>query len=120
MGVDRTDYIIYGFKFKPNDLKAKGIDIHSDKYLPFIEGHKGIDDVIVYDYMSGEYVVFGKLMHSSNESAGIEFNTISYKDFCDDQESDRITSKFKELFGESIYDDLQESEPEMYVFSHFS
>jgi len=120
MGVDRTDYIVYGFKFKPNDLKQSGIDIWADKYLPYVEGHKGVTDIIVYDGMSGEYVVFGKLINKAEEHQGTGFTTISYRDFFDDDERERVTAKFRELFGDAIYDDLEEDEPQMLVFSHYS
>jgi hypothetical protein len=120
MGVDRTDYIVYGFKLHPNDLKAKGISIHDDKYLPYMEGHPDIVDVIVYDAMSGKYVVFGNLINKAEEHEGTIFTTISYKDFFDDEERRRVTDKFKELFGDAVYGDLEEDEPQMFVFSHYS
>jgi hypothetical protein len=121
MGVDRTDYIIYGFKMKPNDLKSNGINIHDDnKFLPYIEGHIGVKEVIVYDYMCGEYVVFGKLINRADGDAGTNFTTISFQDFFDDEERDFVTDTFKELFGEDVYNDLDEDEPQIFVFSHYS
>lgn len=120
MGIDRTDYIIYGFKMNPSDLKSKGINIHDDKFLPYIAGHPGIKEVIVYDYMSGEYVVFGKLINRATGETGTDFTTISYKDFFDSESVDYIVGRFKELFGESIYNDLDEEEPQFYIFSHYS
>jgi hypothetical protein len=40
MGVNKTHYIIFGFKVHPNKLKSEKIDIWSDKFLPYIEGHR--------------------------------------------------------------------------------
>lgn len=51
MGVDRTDYIIYGWKL-PYGLKnsdGNEIDFFEDKYLPYVEGHKGIQYTIIVD-----------------------------------------------------------------------
>lgn len=120
MGIDRIDYIIYGFKMKPNDLKSKGINIHDDKFLPYIEGHPGVKEVIVYDYMSGEYVVFGKLVCKSDESSGFEFINISYRDFFDTEEATRVIDKFYELFGCFPSELNADEDPSMFVFSHFS
>lgn len=120
MGVDRTDYIIYGFKMKPSDLKSKGINIHDYKFLPYIEGHHGVKEVIVYDYMSGRYVVFGRLINRAEDHEGTNFTTISFQDFFNDEERDFVTDTFRKLFGESVYNDLEEDEPQIFVFSHYS
>lgn len=119
MGVDRTDYIVFGFKMNPALFKSKKIDIWDNKYLPFMEGHPGITDTIVYDGMSGEYLVFGKLINRAEEHEGVNFTTISYKDFFDDEETKRVTEKFIELFGKEILDELDDDEPQMFVFSHY-
>ena len=120
MGVDRTDYIIYGFKMKPSDLKSNGVNISDEKFLPYIEGHQGVKEIIVYDYMCGEYVVFGKLINQAADHEGTNFTVISYQDFFDDEERDFVTDNFKELFGESVYNDLEEDEPQIFIFSHYS
>ena len=120
MGVDRTDYIVFGFKMSPELLKSKNISIDDDKYLPYIEGHKGEQDTIVYDYMMGKYVVFGKLINQSWDYEEGKFTTISYQDFFDDEETKRVTDKFIELFGQDVLDELEDDEPQMFVFSHYS
>ncbi len=120
MGVDRTDYIIYGFNIPPAVAKENGVDIWDDKYLPFMEGRPGIFEAIVYDGMSGEYLVFGKVIHKSEDYEGIPLKTVSYKDFFDDSEKDAITQKFIELFGQNIYDnEIEDEEPQVIIFSHF-
>jgi hypothetical protein len=119
MGVERTDYIVFGFKMNPELLKRKRINIWDDKYLPFIEGHKGVPDVFVYDGMNEEYAVFGKLINRAEEHEGVNFTTISYKDFFDVEESSRVIGKFIELFGEDMLDELDDDEPQMFVFSHY-
>lgn len=119
MGVERTDYIIFGFKFDPAELKRNNIDIWDDKYLPFTEGHKGVTDTIVYDGMNGEYIVFGKLINKAEEYDGVGFHSISIKDFFDVEEERRLRDKFIELFGSQIYDGLDKTNPEMMVFSHY-
>ncbi len=120
MGVDRTDYIIFGFKFSPKDLKQHGIDLWDDKYLPYIEGHQGVEYIIVNDGMSGEYVVFGKLINQADENEGSNFKKIEYDSFFSDQVNKAIIYKFKELFGNEMYASIEDIDPQLLVFSHYS
>jgi hypothetical protein len=120
MGVNKTHYIIFGFKVHPNKLKSEKIDIWSDKFLPYIEGHKDIPYTIIYDGMCGEYLVFGKLIHKDHDYDSFSFTSISYKDFFDDKENKEVTQAFIDLFGKEIFNDLEDEEPQMLVFTHFS
>lgn len=73
MGVDRSDYVIYGYKLFVYYFRVKGIELFDDnKYMLYIEGWKGEDYLIVYDQMSGEYVVFGYFIVYVN-SQGFDF-----------------------------------------------
>lgn len=119
MGVERTDYIIYGFKMNPKEVEVFGVDIWDNKFLPYIEGHQGVQDILVNDAMNGEYLVFGKLINKQESGDEGKFTVINYQDFFDDQETNRITNLFKKLFGIAVHFELANLDPEIYVFSHY-
>jgi hypothetical protein len=120
MGVNRTDYIIFGFKVSPKEIETRNIDLWTGKYLPYLEGQKDILYIIINDGMCGEYLVFGKLINQAVDYEGTTFTVISYKDFFDDEENKKVTQAFIDLFGKEVYDTLDDEEPQMLVFSHFS
>jgi hypothetical protein len=120
MGITRTDFIIYGFKVNPEEISKRKIDLWSDLFRHYREGNKDIPYVIVYDGMNEDYLVFGKIIQSTNDYDGIPLTKISYKDFFNDDENDSLTDAFIDLFGEEIYDTLEEEDPEIIIFSHFS
>ena len=113
MGVDRSDYLIYGYKMPPGYLKKKGIELFEDnKYLPFIEGWKEEDYSIVHDQMCGKYCVFGYKILYANEQ-GFDFVQLPP---AWNVTADKVKSKFVELFGFSP-DDLEE--PSLLLFTHY-
>lgn len=120
MGVERTDYIIYGFVISPSALKKNNIDIWDDKFLPYMEGWPDVSEAIIYDGMNGEYVVFGSAIHKSHDYEGIPLKSVSYKDFFDEGKKSGITNKFIELFGKNIFNnELDDEDPQVIIFSHF-
>lgn len=113
MSVDRTDFIVYGWKL-PYKLKNENgeIDLWADKFLPFIEGHKGVEYTLISDGMSGEYNVFGKLIaHATDDGNGWGFKNLDFTA----TNSEEVKSKYKELFEI----DTSPSEPYLFIFSHF-
>ena len=79
MGVYRIDYIVYGWKL-PYELKNKNgkIDLWADKFLPYIEGHKGVEYTLISDGICGEYNVFGKLLnHAESDGDGWGFTNLN-------------------------------------------
>jgi len=50
MGLSRTDYIVYGWKLPLNmtDKDGNEINFWDDKFLPYIEGHKGEEYDLYY------------------------------------------------------------------------
>jgi len=115
MGVDRTDYIVYGYKL-PYKLKNKNgiIDIWDNKFLPMIEGHKGEEFIIVSDGMSGEYNVFGLKISSCDEYTGWDFVELDIENL----NAEKVKSKYREIFEPSDEDVIPE--PNLLIFSHFS
>jgi hypothetical protein len=114
MGVDRSDYLIYGYKMPANYLKSKGIEIlEDDKCLRLIEGWKGETYSIIYDQMRGEYVVFGyRIAHAG--SGGFDFFELPHGGW--PVTAEQVKSKFNEVFG-FIDDEL--GEPKLLLFTHY-
>jgi hypothetical protein len=114
MGVDRSDYLIYGYKMPPDYLESKGIELFEDrKYLPFIEGWKDEDYSIVHDQMCGKYCVFGYSVAYAN-SNGFEFVELPPDGW--PVTADQVKEKFKEVFG---FDSSELGEPKVLLFSHY-
>lgn len=114
MSVDRTDYIVYGWKL-PYDLKdSKGneIDFWDDKFLPMIEGHKNEKFSIVIDGMCNDYVVFGITVATAGE-VGWDFfklkilNVLRYLD--------ELKDKYREIFDV----EGEVADPYLFIFTHF-
>jgi len=122
MGVDRTDYVVIGYKLPhtfDNVVTGKSIDWWDETFLPYIEGHKGIDCQIILDWMMGDYAVFGKVLQRAYEDTGFEFTEIKY----DDDDFDKVKEKFVELFGGYTIMDMLDKDfqydPKLFVFSCF-
>lgn len=115
MGVDRTDYIIYGYKL-PYDLKNKkgDIDFWSDNLLPLIEGHPGEEFTLIRDGMCGRYNVFGLKINSGGDKyEGWDFVNLDLKNL----DAERVKSKYRQIF--ELEDDEPVAEPYLFIFSHF-
>lgn len=114
MGVDRSDYLIYGYKLPADYLKSKGIEIfEGDKYMPYIEGWKGEDYAIVHDQMAGKYCVFGYSVAYAN-SNGFKFVELPPDGW--PVTADQIKEKFKEVFD---FVDGELGEPKVLLFTHY-
>lgn len=114
MGVDRSDYLIYGYKMPADYLESRGVELFEDeKYLRFIEGWKGETYSIVYDQTRGKYVVFGySIAHAS--SGGYDFIELPADGW--PVTSEQIKEKFREVFG-FVPDEL--GEPKVLLFTHY-
>lgn len=116
MGVDRTDYIVYGWKLPYGYFKNKGIDVwRDDKYLPFIEGWKDEKYTLITDGMTGRYTLFGLLIAQAAEE-GFEFFELT-DESAQGVSKIEIVKKFKEVFG---IEDADIGLPKALVFTHWS
>ena len=116
MGVDRTDYIVYGYKL-PYELKNENgkIDLWDDKFLPMIEGHQGEEFTLVSDGMCGQYNVFGIRIESGGDKyEGWDFVHLDFKNL----DAEKVKSKYREVF--ELKEDEPIAEPYLFIFSHFS
>lgn len=116
MVVDRTDYIVYGYKL-PYELKNENgkIDLLDDKFLPMIEGHQGEEFTLVSDGMSGQYIVFGMRIKSCGDKyEGWDFVHLDFKNL----DAEKVKSKYREVF--ELKEDHPIADPYLFIFSHFS
>jgi len=114
MSVNRTDYIVFGWKL-PYELKnSKGERINfydDDKYLPMIEGHPNEPYSLIIDGMSGDYIVFGKIIAEADDDEGWGFNYLTNLI----QDPYELISKYHEVFDvKGII-----AHPHLFIFSHF-
>jgi len=103
MGLDRTDYIIYGWKLPPN---MDGFDYWDEKYLPYIEGHPGEDYTMVLEE-ENKFLAFGKLIKMAETWDG-EWINIKGLD------PKEVQKKYKEVFEV----DGVVAEPYLFIFSN--
>jgi len=103
MGLDRTDYIIYGWMLPP---KMVGFDYWDDKYLPYIEGHPGVDYTIVLEE-NNKFLAFGKLIGIAEnwDAKCINFKSLNPKE---------VQKKYQEVFET----DVVHSEPYLFIFTN--
>jgi hypothetical protein len=115
MGVDKTDYIMFGYKldYEMEDPKGGKIDWYSDKFLPMIKGRKGEEYSLIIDGMNGDYVVFGKILLEGNEYEGFDFKEFDVSKI----NSESVKRRLQELFED--YREVTD-EPKLFAFSHFS
>ena len=114
MGVDRSDYIVYGWKLPYEILDTEGneIDVYDEKFESMMCGFEGEDYTLICDGMCGNYNVFGLNVQSCDgEYEGWDFVNLDIAS-CD---AEKVKSKYVELFG--IY---PTTEPTLFIFSHFS
>ena len=108
MGVDRTDYLVVGWKLK----KELYDDLPEDAVMC---------DNLIYDYMCGEYLVFGKVITSGNEPEGFDFTEIEPESLVlMNAETNKFKDLFKELTGRKLMDCVEsDTVPKAMLFSHF-
>lgn len=114
MGVDRSDYIIYGWKMPYEILDAQGneIDLWNEKFESVMCGFKEEKYALISDGITGDYNVFGlSVLKCNDEYDGWDFVDIDIKKF----DEDEIIEKFIELFGFE-----PKTNPKLFIFSHFS
>ena len=113
MSINRTDYIVYGWRlpYKLKDNEGNNIDLYSDKLLPYVEGHEGVNYSIITDGMCGNYNVFGVILNQGgDEDEGWGFEELNLKDVDDE----KLNKTFEVLFGKT-----PEVKAKMFIFSDF-
>jgi hypothetical protein len=113
MSVDRTDYIVYGWKLPYEMKNSKGdqIDFWDDKFLPMIEGHEDEAYSLIIDGMMGEYTVFGIVIEQDEDGNGWDFVHLSGVRV----NHDHLKDKYREIFDV----EGEVADPYLFIFSHF-
>ena len=107
MGVDRTDYLMFGA-----DMGTEDFDW--EKHEAEINGAPGRRFDVVYDGMSGEYCIAGKIIAHSDPYEGFEMAKIDPKTLDVDRQA--LAAVVSEAFGRTkTADDFA-----LILFSHFS
>jgi hypothetical protein len=117
MSINRTDYVIIGYKI-PHNLRNKmgePIDWFDDKFLPFVEGRINFPFSIILDHTSGDYAAYGKILARATDDIGFDgFKEIRFvpEDF------DDVRDSFVDLFDD--YDIGNVDHPRVLAFSNFN
>lgn len=108
MGVDRSDYLMWGVDVGPNAFDW-------DKHEAEMEGRTGAKFSIIYDGMSGMYCIAGKMLASSDEYEGFGMVKITpdVLDFDKKSVVDAVIEKFPNL-------GIDEDDFSLMLFTHFS
>ena len=103
MGVDRTDYLMWGVRVDPD-----AVDF--DKHEKEINGAPGRRFHLIYDGMSGKYAVAGKIVAQSDSYEGFAFTEIRPdQDFDPENTEVAVRADFPDA-----------GEFSLILFSHFS
>ena len=114
MGVDRSDYIMYGWKLPYEILDNEGneIDLWDDKFESVMYQFPDEKFLLVSDGMCGDYNAFGlRVLYCDDDGEGWDFVNLDISSF----DSEKVKSKYVELFGIE-----PTTEPTLFIFSHFS
>ena len=114
MGVDRSDYLMVGWKLdvdKTLDHDDWDIDLMYEEFL----------DSIIYDGMSGKYAVYGKIIaNADNNYEGFSFTEIKPESLILTADEIReFREDFKKLGVGELLDCVEDQTPKAILFSHF-
>jgi hypothetical protein len=118
MGMERTDYIVYGYKFdnidNVRDINNVQFDMWDEKYLPMVEGH--LDEP--YSLITGEgdvHLVFGKILEMSGDREGWDYVDLSK---VGEKMTIDVMYKYKEIFF--VPEGQEVPMPKLFIFSTWS
>jgi len=106
MGVDRTDYLMFGTDIGPEAFER-------DEFEAEMDGAPGRRFDIVYDGMCGKYAVAGKIIAKSDPYEGFELAKVNLDDL--DVDPDELIAKVSDAFGKK----LSAEDFSLILFSHF-
>ena len=107
MGVNRTDYLMLGV-----DMGAADFD--RDSFEAECDGAPNRRFDIIYDGMSGQYCIAGKVISKSDPYDGIEMRKINPESL--DIDRTALANAISDAFERPVLDD----ELYLILFSHFS
>jgi len=102
MGVYRTDYLMWGAKIDPKEVDY-------DAFEAEIDGDPERRFDMVYDVMSGQYAIVGKIIARSEQHEGLVFREITESDLALRPDVvDRVEASFPKAKDFALY-----------LFSHY-
>ena len=107
MGVERKDYLMYGV-----DVGCDAFDW--DKHEAEVEGREDASFDLVYDGMSGNYCVAGKVIAATDQYEGFDGRKIIDPDNLGIDAS-ALAGKISEAFGKEV----APGDIKLMLFSHF-
>ena len=105
MGVDRTDYLMFGADIGVNDFDR-------DKFEAEIDGAPGRKFDIIYDSMSGQYCLAGQIIAKSEPYDGFEMAKIEKLEFDRDGLARAVSERLERA--------VMPEDFSLILFSHFS
>ncbi len=115
MGIDRSDYLMIGWKLNTELVDHKDFDWHLV--------YDRAPDEFIYDGMCGKYIAFGKMVLYSDAYEGFTFTELEPADLViSEEEATELKELFREItFGQKLLDwSISGFEPKAFLFSHFS
>lgn len=116
MGTYRSDYIIYGYKL-PIDLKGKDgnkIDLWDDEFLPYVEGHQGVEFAIISQLEDDENFAFGQKLGYADDYEAWNFHLIDFKSL----DNEKVKKEYRKVFG--VEENVPIGEPYLFLISNFN
>jgi hypothetical protein len=105
MGVDRTDYLMFA-----TEIPTEGFDW--EKHEPEVAGMPNRRFDIIYDCMSGQYCLAGKVIAKSDPYEGFEMAKVNVGAVL---EANELAEKVSDAFGRK----LTPADFSLILFSHF-
>lgn len=104
MGVDRTDYLMWGAKVDPFEVASRYDELEAE-----LDGAQNKRFDLVYDGMSGEYAIAGRIIAKSDPYEGLGLQEVAtFHMIGDAKAQEAVTAAFPAA------EDFK-----LYLFSHF-
>lgn len=112
MGVDKTDYVMVGYKLTKDECQL--FDVMDEYLLPYVEGRPGIEMSLIFD-MNGDDVIFGKTITKFyNYEYELNFREIDISNIKYDMEN--VHSEFNQVFER--FNIKRVEQPKLIAFSN--
>jgi hypothetical protein len=119
MSIDATTYLMFGVKLPYSIIEEYKVYDNDDKYLPYIEGHKDIKYALIIDGMSGEYVVFGKVLNKLDSN--VDDFYIMNEEIVKEKNNDFDFEDYEKIFNILFPNiKLPKYKASLLMFNHFS
>lgn len=117
MGVNRKDYIIYGWKLPYNmkDKDGNKIDPYDGEFVKYNDNENEGEITLIEDGMCGEYMVFGYLV----KAYGSDTDWYEGWGFAE-LDTDAIDKAYLETLFDKLFGHKDDMKPKLFIFSHYT